>query len=148
MKFNTKTRYGIRTMIELAMNKQKQGMYQKDISRNQDISYKYLDHIIAGLKSSGLITTIAGKKSGYRLSKEPFKITVYDIYNAFNPEFAVIDCLIDDGVCWKDKKCAAKDFWCGLNSNIIRYLKSTTIDDLAKKQEELNQQQQELIFHI
>ncbi len=135
-------------MIELALNQHKAGIYQKDIAKNQDISFKYLDHIIASLKSSGLVTTVAGKKSGYRLNREPSKITVYDVYIAFNPEFAVVDCLIDERFCNKNNQCAAQDFWGGLNARIISYLKSTTVDDLAKKQDDINQQQQELIFHI
>ncbi len=135
-------------MIELALNKHKPGIYQKDIAKNQDISFKYLDQIIAGLKSSGLVTTVAGRKSGYRLTREPDKITPYDVYVSLNPEFAVVDCLIDERVCKKHDHCAARDFWDGLNTNIITYLKSTTIDDLARKQVEFNQRQQELIFHI
>jgi len=136
-------------MIELAINnKKKEGIYQKDISKNQDISFKYLDQIISGLKSSGLITSVAGKKSGYRLAKDPDKITAYDIYTAFNPELAVIECLIDEEVCIKSQKCAAKNFWQGLNANIIKYLNSVTVEDLAKQQVELNQQRQELTFQI
>jgi DNA-binding IscR family transcriptional regulator len=73
---------------------------------------------------------------------------VYDVYIAFNPNFAVVDCLNDGRVCRKNNHCAAQDFWNGLNTSIISYFKSTTIGDLAKKQVEINQQQQELIFHI
>jgi DNA-binding IscR family transcriptional regulator len=35
MKFNTKTRYGLRTMIELAMHGNGKGVYQKEISQRQ-----------------------------------------------------------------------------------------------------------------
>jgi Rrf2 family protein len=153
MKVNSKVRYGLRVMIELALTSQKEGyqkegIYQKEIAKNQDISFKYLDQIIAGLKSSGLISTVAGKKSGYRLTRDPDKITILEVYNAFNPEFAVVDCLIDGNNCRKNSKCATRYFWEGLNSIIINYMRSTTINDLAKKQKELNQEPQELIFHI
>jgi Rrf2 family protein len=148
MKVNTKIRYGIRVMIELALNINKAGVFQKDIAKNQDISFKYLDQIIAGLKSSGLVTTVTGKKSGYRLTREAGKITVFDIFNAFNEEFSVVDCLVDESKCKKNSQCATREFWQGLNENIISYLKSTTIDDLAKKQIELSQQKQELHFYI
>ncbi|MCK5464211.1 MAG: Rrf2 family transcriptional regulator, partial [Bacteroidales bacterium] len=47
MKFNTKTRYGLRTMIELAMQGNGKGVLQKEISERQEISLKYLDQIIA-----------------------------------------------------------------------------------------------------
>lgn len=138
MKINTKTRYGIRAIMELSMNKPEGGIHQKDISRNQDISFKYLDQIIAGLKISGLLTLVSGRKSGYKLTRPPEEISVYDIYTAFNPGMAVVDCLTDEAVCNKYERCAARNFWEGLNTVIVDYLKSETIDDLVKKQVELN----------
>jgi len=53
MKINTKVKYGMRTMVELALEKNREGIFQKEISKNQDISIKYLDQIIASLKASG-----------------------------------------------------------------------------------------------
>ena len=148
MKINTKTRYGMRAIMELAQNKTRQVIHQKDISENQGISYKYLDQIIAGLKSSGLTASVSGKKSGYRLTRDPEQITVYDIYTAFNPELAIVECLSGEGICAKDARCASRDFWTGLNSVIVNYLKSTTINDLVGKQDEINIEQEGLIYHI
>jgi Rrf2 family protein len=148
MKVNAKVRYGIRVLLELSLNKTTEGVYQKDISKSQDISFKYLDQIIAGLKSSGLVANVAGKKSGYRLNRDPGMITVFDIFNAFNPEFAVVDCLTGENNCKKNKSCATRAFWEGFNTSIISYLKSTTIDDLTNRQMELDQQEEEITFHI
>ena len=148
MKINTKARYGTRAILELALNDTQEGVYQKDISINQDISYKYLDQIICGLKAGGLIGSVSGKKSGYRLTRNPSKITVYDIYNAFNHNLAVVDCLADKRICSKHEKCAARDLWSGLNSVIESYLKSKTIDDLVKKQHELENQNEGLTYQI
>ena len=138
MKLNTKTRYGIRTMIELAMDWEGKGLLQKDISERQAISYKYLDHIISALKARGLIVNVEGKKSGYRLTQKPEDITVYDIYKAFEPELLIVDCLSPDGKCTSDKTCAAQELWFGLNTQIIKYLKSHNLKDLADKQSKLN----------
>lgn len=148
MKVNTKTRYGIRAILELALKKPGNGIYQKDISRNQDISYKYLDQIIAGLKSAGLITSLSGKKSGYMLTREPDKINTYDIYTAFNSSLSVVDCLSNHGICLREESCAARSFWEGLNKVVVEYLKSKTVNDLLTDQVELDKQHQELIYHI
>ncbi|HRS19749.1 MAG TPA: Rrf2 family transcriptional regulator, partial [Bacteroidales bacterium] len=71
MKLNTKTRYGLRAIIEIAMNSSEHGVLQKDIAKTQNISNKYLDQIIAELKSADLIVNTGGKKSGYRLNGDP-----------------------------------------------------------------------------
>lgn len=148
MKLNTKTRYGIRTMIELAMDWGGKGLLQKDISERQEISYKYLDHIVSALKARGLILNIEGKKSGYRLSRLPEEITIYDVYKAFEPELTIVDCLSSDGKCIKGNSCASQELWSGLNSLIIDYLKSHNLKELAEKQSKLNSQNNSPVYFI
>ncbi len=148
MKFNTKTRYGLRTMIELAMHGNDKGVYQKEISERQEISFKYLDQIIASLKTSGLIVNSEGRMSGYILSKNPEKINVYDIYKAFQHELMIIDCLKGEGNCSRESKCATREFWNDLNNLIVDYLKSTNLKDLAQKQEAINERESERMFYI
>lgn len=138
MKFSTKTRYGIRAILEIALNNEANGIYQKEIAQNQDISYKYLDQIINALKVAGLITKAAGRKSGYVLTRAPEEITVYDVHNAFEPGICVIDCLSINFSCEREKFCSLRGFWGNLNNQIIEYFKSTTIKDLMEEQVKLD----------
>ncbi len=148
MKFNTKTRYGIRAMIELGMHWKGKGVFQKDISERQEISFKYLDHIIASLKSSGLIENSGGRMSGYVLSRDPEDISIYDIYKAFEAELAVTDCVAEENICKRSGICASQEFWNGLNKIIIDYLESTKLNDLAQKQKKINDSQAASMFYI
>ena len=148
MKLNTKTRYGVRTMIELAMDWQGKGLFQKEISERQGISYKYLDHIISALKTKGLIVNVDGKKSGYRLTRAPENITVYDIFTAFEPDISIMDCLSPDRQCESNNKCVAHELWGGLNNHIIKYLRSQNLKDLADRQLKFNSENLENMFYI
>jgi len=148
MKFNTKTRYGLRTMIELAMNGNDSGVYQKEISERQEISFKYLDQIIASLKASGLVVNSEGRMSGYVLTRDAEKINVYDVFKAFQHELMIIDCLQGEGNCSREGKCATREFWGGLNDLIVNYLESTNLKDLAEKQEAINERESESMFYI
>ena len=105
MKINTKIRYGIRAMLEISLADQQQGIYQKDIARNQDISVKYLDHIISSLKAAGLIRNVGGKNSGYRLSRPAAEITTYDIFRAFEFGLEINICVTPDYVCDRASIC-------------------------------------------
>lgn len=134
MKFSTKTRYGVRAILEIALSDSENGIYQKDIAKNQNISYKYLDHIITALKVAGLVTKAGGRKSGYILTRKPEEITINDIHNAFEPGVCVVDCLSNSYHCKREGTCASKGFWGQLNKTIIEYLKSTTLKDLMDKQ--------------
>jgi len=138
MKINTKIIYGVRTMVELALEKNQRGIFQKEISKNQGISIKYLDQIISLLKASGLIQNAGGRKSGYLLTRKPEEISVYDIYKAFESDLRIIESLGSNSTCCRGHQCAAQEFWAGLNDHIINYLKSETLDNLAAKQEKID----------
>lgn len=138
MRSNTKIRYGLRTMIEVALY-DATGVYQKDIARQQGISIKYLDQIIAALKNCGLITKPDDHRQGYVLAVPPSEITIYDIYRAFEPELGVVPCIPDEGYCDKKSHCAAVHFWSGLNQHMKKYFESVTLAELAAIQAKHNQ---------
>ena len=124
-------------MIEIARETTTSGIFQKEISERQNLSNKYLDHIIYALKVAGLITNVRGKKSGYILTRPANEITILDINNAFERGICVIDCIDVNYQCERENFCSAKQFWQGLNDLILNYLKSTTLSDLLTKQIEL-----------
>jgi Rrf2 family protein len=124
-------------MLELALNpRREEGVYQKDIAVNQNVSVKYLDHIIAALKKAGLIINAGGKKSGYRLGRPAGEITIYDIYRAFDDELAIIDCLLTGGTCPRKDSCVLRDYWCDLNEVIRVSMESMTLEKLARRHEQ------------
>ena len=134
MKFSTKTRYGIRAMIEFAMDTTNKGVFQKDIAQRQGISVKYLDQIIHALKAASLIENANGKKSGYILTRKPADITVYDIHKALEKDICVIDCMSANYECEKEETCTARKFWSGLNSVVIEYMKNTSLESVASNE--------------
>ncbi|MCP4162409.1 MAG: Rrf2 family transcriptional regulator [Deltaproteobacteria bacterium] len=133
-------------MIEIVINNE--DIFQKDLSKNQNISLKYLAQIIASLKSSGFITTVAGNKSGYILTKHPSTIQIYDIYRAFNPDVKIASCLDGKGNYKKDSQCAIKEFWAGMNNQIKEYIQSKYLNELSEKPAKIKHEQQDLMFHI
>jgi Rrf2 family protein len=131
LKVNTKTRYGIRAMIEIAKSTSERGIYQKEIAHNQELSNKYLDHIIHALKVAGLIRRI-GHRGGYVLSKEAQHITILDIHNAFEFGIKIIDCLDCVIQCPREQECTSKNFWLILNKAIIDVFQAYTLEDLVE----------------
>lgn len=122
-------------MLEIASEEAGNSVFQKEIAKNQDISIKYLDHIIQALKTAGLIVNIKGKKSGYILTRPAIEITMLDIHNAFEGSVCVIDCMDSNVTCDREKGCTAKGFWGGLNSLIVDYFKGITLEDLKHNPE-------------
>lgn len=130
MKINTKIRYGLRTMLEIAKAPDNEGILQKDIAKNQNISLKYLDSIISSLKLKGLIHNTKGRGSGYALTRNPKEITMLDIYTAFE-KIEVIECINNMSYCERSlHDCKAKSFWTEFSREYVQLLKNKTLDDI------------------
>ncbi len=133
MRVNTKIRYAVRAMYEIAANNDENGILQKDIAVSQNLSLKYLDHIISALKARGLINNKKGKRSGLVLLKKPEEITMYDIYRAFENDISIVECVREPAGCHFIDDCPSYDFWERLNNRIIETFKSETLYDILKK---------------
>lgn len=120
-------------MLEIALDESESGIFQKDIAERQKISIKYLDIIIASLKTAGLITNRKGKKSGYVLSRKPEEIRILDIYRAFEPGVNIVDCMSPNYNCELENTCGVRTFWKGLNNKIEEYFYSFTLQDLIRE---------------
>jgi Rrf2 family protein len=130
MKLSTRSRYGIRMMLELAQNYGKGLVFLKDISKNQDISEKYLGQIIIPLKSAKLVASSRGAHGGYSLSKSPAAINLFDIVSVLEGSISVVECVGDPSVCDRVKQCPTRNVWGKLDKLIHDYLRGITLEDL------------------
>lgn len=73
MKLSTRTRYGIRAVIELAQHQGDRPLQLKTIAERQNISIKYLEQLMGVLRSAGFIRSVRGAKGGYVLARPPLK---------------------------------------------------------------------------
>lgn len=138
MKVNTLQRYGLRAMIEIALDEGQHGVFQKNIASRQKISLRYLDRIISGLKTAGLIRNKAGRRSGYVLARPASEITALNILNAFQADVQIVDCVNPDVECSLKEICVANSFWEELNICIKDYLKSISLQKLIDQKKRLD----------
>lgn len=134
MKINAKIKYALQTMVDISLNQSAEGVLQKEISHRQDISNKYLDQIIAGLKSAGLIKNIRGRKSGYSLTRSPRHISVLEIYKAFEGDLNISERRVSANVQNTTANRAASEYWEVLNTAIVEHLDKTTLEYIGNKQ--------------
>lgn len=87
MQLKTTTDYAIRVVLFLALRKEITSSVT--ISKELDISWKYLINIGGKLKDAGLIYTYQGKNGGYTLAKAPETIRIYDILVAVDDSIKI-----------------------------------------------------------
>ena len=134
MKLSTRTRYGCRAMVELALNYGEGTMSLQEIASRQDISVKYLDQILAPLKTAGLIRSIRGARGGHVLARDPSTISLSDIVHVLEGSLAPVDCVDAPELCPRSTFCVTRDIWKELGDRMEDVLCSTCLSDLADQQ--------------
>ena len=131
MKFSTKGRYALRTMVDLAMHDQGRLIPLKEISNRQGVTVKYLEQVMNMLSKAGYVRSVRGAGGGYRLSKDPSEYTAGDILRATEGSLAPVACLEDEtNQCPRSEECMTLKFWEGLEDVICTYVDGITLEDL------------------
>jgi Rrf2 family cysteine metabolism transcriptional repressor len=133
MKISTRTRYGIRAALELAENYNKGPLQLGTIAQRQDISVKYLEQIMAMLKSGNFIRSIRGPRGGYMLAKAPNQIKLSDVFDCLEGTVTTVECVKDKNYCARSVDCIAKQLWQQVHRAIRDVLQSVTLQDLLDK---------------
>lgn len=133
MKLSTRARYGIRASLELACNYGKGPIQIKTIAKRQEISVKYLEQLMAILKSAGFVRSIRGAKGGYVLAKPPNQVKLSDIFNALEGPIVTVECLESDEYCARAADCVARELWSQVQQAVIGVLESVTLEDLVER---------------
>ena len=144
MKLSTRTRYAVRAIIELAQNDNSKPLQLKIIAQRQNISVKYLEQLMAVLRSAGFVRSVRGSKGGYVLAKAPSDIRLNEVMHRLEGTVATVECVENDDYCSRSADCAARYLWTKVEQAIEHVLESITLQDLVDKANE----EKKLNYHI
>ena len=65
MRLSTRSTYGMRALVELALAAGRGPVSATAIAKRQDLSVAYLEQLLHRLKTHGLVTSIRGPRGGY-----------------------------------------------------------------------------------
>ena len=135
MKLSTKGRYGLRAVIDLAVNSEQGPVSIMAISKRQDISERYLEQIMAKLKKAEIVKSIRGANGGYVLGREAEDISVGDILRALEGSLAAVECQgFENGEgCTVKDVCVTKYVWKKINDSINRTVDEIKLDTLVNE---------------
>jgi Rrf2 family protein len=136
MKLSTRTRYGVRAVIELAANDSKKPVQLKVIAQRQDISVKYLEQLMNALRSGGIVRSIRGARGGYILAKPPNQIKLGEVFYCLEGSVITAECVEDEDYCRRAADCAARLLWVQVEDAIKNVLDSVTVQDLIDRAKE------------
>lgn len=135
MKLSTRARYGMRAILEIAKHYNKGPVSIKEIARNQEISEKYLEHLLVFLRSAELIKSTRGAKGGYVLVRPPEEIRLSQIVRVLEGSLSPVDCVDTPTICNRSGFCPTRDVWSLIKHSIAQVLYSITLQGLIEREE-------------
>jgi len=139
MRLTAKVRSAVTAMIDLTRNEGEAPVSLSSISSRQDISVAYLEQLFNRLRKGELVRSVRGPSGGYRLARSPVNITVADIVLAIDEPLDITRCQ-GSGICRQSAKgsvsCVTHDLWASLNEQIVKYLDSVSLHELATENQE------------
>jgi len=136
VRLSTKGRYGVRFMLDLAGKYGNGPVSLKDIAERQELSEKYLWHLIRLLKNAGLVHSTRGSQGGYVLAKPPEEITLKDILLVLEGPLDIVECVYGPRTCKRSLDCTARDVWTAVTDKILDTLESYSLAHMLKMQEQ------------
>ncbi|MGI6422463.1 MAG: RrF2 family transcriptional regulator [Syntrophomonadaceae bacterium] len=135
MKLSTKGRYGLRAMLDLALNGDNGPITIHAIAQRQEISERYLEQLLIPLKQAGMVKSVRGSQGGYVLGRAPQDISVGDIIRVMEGPLAPVECVseLNPDECKRADMCVTRIIWAKLRDSITEILDSYSLLDLANE---------------
>lgn len=137
MKISTKGRYGLRSMLDLAINSSGDHVSLNSIAERQHISSNYLEQVFSTLRKSGLVNSVKGAQGGYVLADSPSRISVGSILRALEGSLTVTGDNEDIEAKNQIEYCLRTNVWDLINSSINTVVDSITLEDLMIEHKKL-----------
>uniref|UniRef100_I2PYT4 Rrf2 family protein, putative transcriptional regulator n=1 Tax=Desulfovibrio sp. U5L TaxID=596152 RepID=I2PYT4_9BACT len=132
MKLTTRSRYGTRMILDMALNDRDGPVRIKDIAARQGVSVKYLEKLVRELKQAGFVRSRRGPRGGHELARPLAEITVGAIVRALEGEFTLVECDGEAGIpCPRQADCLTREVWAEASRAMHEKLDAITLADLV-----------------
>ncbi|MBP3798585.1 MAG: Rrf2 family transcriptional regulator [Ruminococcus sp.] len=149
MKVSTRVEYGLIALTDIAINSENgNAVSSADISERQNISQKYLEQIIIGLRQGGFVRGQKGSRGGYVLSRPADKIYLCDILNALDNSI-LADVAENGGEDAGGIRSSVNScLWDKLNGYMRRFTERMTLADLISEYRDNSDKKENYMYYI
>lgn len=146
MKLSTRSRYGTRLMLDMALHYNQGPVQLGDIAKRQGVSVKYLEQIIIPLKKANYIESVRGPKGGHILTRPPEEITVAEIVALLEEGTSLVECTDNGSICQRASTCPTRLIWKEASQAMFDRLRAITLADLVKQARTMEQKEQKHVL--
>lgn len=132
MRVSAKVDYALRAMVELAAHPD--GLTTAEqLASAQRIPPKFLESILAQLRSGGLVASQRGAEGGYRLAKPADEISIADVIRELEGPIATVRGMRPEELDYAGAAAPLREIWLELRAQMRGVLERTTLADLLTR---------------
>ncbi len=135
---NKTTIQNIRALVELAQLPKEKCEGAKTIAKRIKAPQNYLAKLLQNLSFQGLVVSQKGRNGGFRLSKNPSEITLFDIAESTENVDRWKNCVFGLEKCCESSPCPLHNRWKNIRESYLEFLQATTLADLLNERKTLN----------
>jgi Rrf2 family protein len=133
-----KAKYAIKAMIHLAARQDDKPVLIEVLAKRERLPRKFLERILLDLKTHGLLESRKGRGGGYRLGREPHKISIGEIVRRMDGPLAPVPCVSKMAYrkcsdCRDEVSCCVKPIMKEVRDAIAHVLDGTTLADAVHR---------------
>jgi Rrf2 family cysteine metabolism transcriptional repressor len=132
VKLSTRSRYGMRALLDIALQSSLEPVRLREIARRQDVSLSYLEHIVGPLIAGGILRSTRGPGGGVSLLRKPEDISLKEVMTLLEGPMSAADCVLHPEVCPRSDGCATRSLWVTLSESMDAVLGSRSLADLMR----------------
>lgn len=127
------TDYALRAMVHLAAHYGSKPVSTRAMARDEDVPYQLACKLMQKLHDSKLVESSMGPRGGFRLRRQPSKISVLEVIEAIQGPLRLNRCLLHADACPRQDGCEVREKLAELQRSINTYLGGITLDELARR---------------
>jgi Rrf2 family protein len=134
MRLSMKTDYALRAIFTLVEYHGQQPIPIRELARRNEIPKRFLEQILLQMKEKGWVDSMPGKVGGYRLARDPEKITMGEIVRHFEEVLAPIHCVSVAGYrrCSQEPVCRFRRLMLNVRHVVATMMDGTTLAAVYK----------------
>lgn len=133
MELNTRGRYAVMAMADLAKHGGNRAVALPEIAERQQLSEAYLGQIFAQLRQAGLVESLRGRGGGYQLARPAGQIMVADVMFAVDEQTRMTRCAVGSSIgCVGEERCLTHGLWAALSRHIQGFLSDVSLEDVVQ----------------
>lgn len=131
MLYSLTTKYAVIALVELSSREGATPV--REIAAAREIPPSFLAKLIPPLVRAGILTSTRGKNGGISFARDPSGVSLADVVRLIEGDGYFEECAFELDRCAGDPSCPLHDVWDPLRDEIVRFLRETTVKDVADK---------------